>query len=339
MSKNIFIFCQAPLHIPYMLTVYDMYKNSSLKITIVCPFENMKIYFDSLNLNARIIVLPKIDCSYKKFFLYYKYRRRFLKNLIEMDIYKENSIVFFSSVFHRLYNYYIKLYLELKLTEVRFIQIEKFPSMTINKITLKKRVEKLFLFLITKIKYEYTKQGDHIVLRFPLENYPIKIIDIKICNNTIEKYCYKIPTLSYDRHNVILFANPYRDPFNTEEDYIKLHKNVCEKLKDCGYNIFLKGHPRIGLLNSVTKYADNIIPDFIPSELIDYSQFSFAFGFTSTAICNLKIPAFSFLKLCQPVNLESYNYWIDYLNQWSNSKVTFIEDINEIGDIKSVYPK
>ena len=99
-----------------------------------------------------------------------------------------------------------------------------------------------------------------------------------------QKYSYTPNVIG--NNLVILFTEPYRNKFQTREDYSRMNVNIVQSLQAKGYQVIMKGHPRIGILESIKDLVDDIVPIFVPSEFIDYSIFRFAIGFVSTSLCN-----------------------------------------------------
>lgn len=158
------------------------------------------------------------------------------------------------------------------------------------------------------------------------ELYPV--LDSVIC----KKYAVKID--SNVNKTALLFTQPNRDhQLISNEEHDEIQRSVAKKLKDAGYTLVLKGHPTIGICEAVRPYADVIVPQIIPGELLDFSQVHSCYAFLSIALAStakLGICSYSFLPLMKSHESVNYQEALSFITETGEGKILLLNSLNEI---------
>ena len=158
--------------------------------------------------------------------------------------------------------------------------------------------------------------------KYPCINYS----SLEVCR----KYSFKPQRLT--TKNAIVFASGYQDIFGNREEYVRVFMKCVKELTKKKYTVYLKGHPRIGLVKEVQELTDYTIPEYIPAEFVDYTSFDCAFGLMTAAICSTSnyIKSYSLLPVSYLVNDKRYSGWCDYLDKTSGGKVLYLKSFDDI---------
>lgn len=334
---NSYIFCQAPTKIPATLLCYETELRKGNNVVIVTKnAKNMYDFFQLLKIKAKIIHLEPLSICGS----WLLHRRQVMKkindNIRMLGINAKNGdkIFFTDTCDDFTMGLYLSQLYQLSIYKIQGqIDIEKKLDTEFVRDNLPFRLflkEKIFSYVF-KYSFIYT-QIDHWTLAINIKKYNYTILDyseMSVCSR------YLVAPPSTNGHNVLFFTEPYRNTFQTEEDYMKLNYAIIDYLKNKGYTVGVKGHPRIGLPENVLDKADFEVPSYLISEFIDLKSYDFAIGFVSTSICNAttQIPAYSMLPMCEIINQEQADYWYDYIRKMGNHKVVFIKDFDELPQI------
>lgn len=334
--SNSYIFCQAPTKISATLLCYENECSLGNRVTIIVNVENMAKFFCLLGLKANIECLTTFVIKHSTLL-----ESNRLKRLVKNDIQRigidrtSDSRIFFTDICD---NFMMGLYLaELKTHPIFKIQAHMDIKKGLDgrfereRIPFKLKVKEFLFSKVFGYHFLYTRI-DHWTLTLDIReyNYPLlDFSDMSVCNR------YQIPLPEEGCHRVIFFTEPYRNKFQTEEDYMAINKTIITSLQSKNYKVGIKGHPRIGLPDELKDMADFEIPAYIPSEFIDIKGFDFAIGFVSTSICSAssQIKAYSVLPMCTIIDEPQVVYWHDYIDKQSNGKVIYLSDFNQIESI------
>ena len=114
----------------------------------------------------------------------------------------------------------------------------------------------------------------------------------------------------------MLFTQPNRDhQLISNEEHDEIQRSVAKKLKDAGYTLVLKGHPTIGICEAVRPYADVIVPQIIPGELLDFSQVH---------------SCYAFLPLMKSHESVNYQEALSFITETGEGKILLLNSLNEI---------
>ncbi|MCU6770345.1 Uncharacterised protein [uncultured Bacteroides sp.] len=338
MAKNAILVCQAPVEIPNILCFYEEIKNRYKDITIVSRDTNSyNEFFQYIGLEANFVRWSN-DYRFDALnpFTWIAFRKQIKENVDKLKI--DNVDVFYSSRYDFFSYCHFKqfplsttfTYRDKKDSEV---WCYKGTNKASFKVSIKRKLEKFIKQCFCGTKLEYYNCGAHSILGFNPQNLrhtiKKKLSDTEE-KSIIQKYSYKPHTNS--KYTAIFFTEPYRNKFQDSNDFISVNKTIISELHKKGYAIILKGHPRIGLCKEIEHLADDIIPNFIPSEFIDYNEFNIAIGFVSTALCGTSqiIPSYSVLDLCSITDKRLAEHWRQFLNELSNNKIVFINSFSDI---------
>jgi len=337
--KKIILFCQAPADIQYALTIYEREKKRS-KISIFCiNVEGMYKFLYSLDLKLeKLVFIPYLkNFSFKKPHAVIKEKLRIKQIYNQYFVNIKNSRIYFFSHFCDwiTFSFLAKLY-----NKNEIVFIDHYDSTaTISRInfrnkknSVKDSVILLMYEYLTDIKFNFFILEGAKTLEFPYEKYNIKKIKLLNVDEKIyRKYSFKID-ISQD-NPILLFESDYSKN-NIFTDYNKKIIEIVKELKNKGYKIYLKPHPRIGFLKPLKKYVYKVLPDFIPGEFIDLKKFNAILGLETNALVSHAkrgnknvyslINLFNFSKKIQR---ESYKI---YLNNLSEGKIKFIDSLDSL---------
>lgn len=323
-----FIFCQAPMHIQGVLACYEHEINRGNEVLIITKnSESMFHFFKSLKLNAEIVHLaPVIKGSILRHWLYVK--RRIKADIKNIGITGNDSQVFFTSICD---DDTMGIYLsQIKCPIIRIMGVYNAEEIEFVRkgISLKNRIKENLFSWIFNYKFQYILR-DHWALTIDIHRICYPKID---CSDLTVYDRYKVNLSQENEHCVIFFTEPYRNTFQTEENYMYLNKLVIRTLQEKGYKVGVKGHPRIGLPQGVLEIADFEIQAYIPAEFINFTDYDFAIGFVSTSICgaSMQIDAYSILPMCEITDKVQADFWYEYLQIMGKGKVHLLYDFNEL---------
>lgn len=330
MNKAV-IFCQAPIEVPNVISIYDKICNSYQEITIISlRTDSYKSFFESINIKAELKFWQAININIFSFFNILNIRRKLKSQILSIDVNK--SDFFFTSRF----DFQLSCYLGYLPYNSKKIYFKGKDSIWITdkkfKTNIKNYIKFILMRSISKCPLKYFKTGDY---KFLPEINVDKVRNIVLEHyiedkSILKKYLY-IPK-SKNNNKVILFTEPYRNKYQTENDYNSVNKKVVEILRNKGYYVVMKGHPRIGNHPLLLDIVDETIPSYISSEFIDMNSFVFAIGFVSTSLCDSSnyIPSYSVLDLCEIVDNSDYNYWHNFIDRVGEKRVIYFKSFNEL---------
>ena len=337
--KTIVFFNQAAGDIVHILKIYDQLMSSSTDYTfkIVC-FNNERIceVYRTLHLNnVDVSFFSHIYPSFKNLFSRRQWRKKVFMAL-EKIITDRNTEIYFTSIYDDFMTpYYVGILAE-KGHRIYYLNHYDdcqniFPT---KNSPLKKRLILRILNYNTGIRYSMCNMsGRWIVFRYPKEIIPHMtelhpVLDSVIC----KKYAVKID--SNVNKTALLFTQPNRDhQLISNEEHDEIQRSVAKKLKDAGYTLVLKGHPTIGICEAVRPYADVIVPQIIPGELLDFSQVHSCYAFLSIALAStakLGICSYSFLPLMKSHESVNYQEALSFITEIGEGKILLLNSLNEI---------
>jgi hypothetical protein len=315
------IFCQASVDVCYTLQIIKE-KGEENCIVFVINVENLYTFFKHLNLRAINIVyipIPRLNLK-----LPYKTKNKI--NSIWKTFfqeYKDCTIYFFSLSYDYLTACMVmRLSLE-KANKVYYYCYCKDFLYNSKKSFSAKR-------LLYSLVYRYITNGVQFVpnvkLGFPNLNilkYNIKKINVLDKPKIESKFLYKGEQTG-DKC-ILFFISPEEEDLLTKASKIKLNR-IVSNIKEKGYTLVLKGHPRAGIPKIINKF-DKTIPVYIPSEFIDYNAFQYVIGFGSTALCfpaqHKLIMVISLLDMIEYRDKECQQRLKEYIVSYSGNTILF----------------
>lgn len=338
-----YLFCQAPADIPHILKKHDELSIEKGAHIEICCFNSIACYdcLASLNLNAIIKYIPFFVFPFKKKVWNLLFLQSIaISKLSEQDIWKKDVVIYFTSIYDDPSTaFYLHLFhkkMQAKLNYLNHYDNNQNITVATN-VTKKEYVVRLLLKYFTGICFEYrTMSNRWNVLRFPKECYEIiehkPNLDLAVCR----KYAYHINNKTSKA--VLLFASPNREQkFISDEEYMDLHVRIVNYLKDKGYMVYVKGHPRIGTPIEISSIVDGEIPQYISSELIELSDFSLCVGFITIALASAAkmkiIPVFSFLPLASNTHSDIYDSYLSYIEQSGDGSIKLIHSLDDLTNV------
>lgn len=330
------IFCQASAKVASVLNCYEHELKEGRTVRIVVRNVPALVkFFKYLNLDAEILFFDKV-CKKK----YFRQRiRQVKKDIVSLHLDEAPDIrVFFTDIcddlYMGLYLKYLKSYNPIHI--LSHLEISDWGTnnhfvFSRKSIPFKLRIkEKLYSWLYG-YSFKYSLR-DHWTIVLNIHKYHYPYWD---CSDKSVVQKYKIGTTKTENKNVIFFTEPYRNRFQTKENYDMMNVKIVEVLHKAGYKVWAKGHPCLGCHPDVLEICDNEVPSYIPSEYLDFTSFAFAIGFVSTALCSASeyIKSYSVLLMCEIIDDREKKFWLKYLNEMYGSKVMFIYDFTSLPSI------
>lgn len=331
--------CQAPVEVPNILSFYDEVSLYYKEITIVSrDTESFNDFFKYIGIKANYACWKLTD-DFRPFkpWTWRHFKRQVKKNLSGIptencDVYYSSRYDFFSYCHFIKFGENVSFYYRDKMDSVVWQYAGLHELNTIQSIKMK--VEQWIKEMYCGAKLSYSNCGTLSILGFCPEkigHYIYPILSEQEQNRVINKYTY-CPAIGNTFPTVLFLTEPFRNKFHTQTDYVNMNKMVVVELQKRGYKVIMKGHPRLGVCEEIKNIVDDCIPQFVPSEFIDYKKFCLAIGFVSTALCgaSVAIPSYSVLNMCQITDTELASYWRNFLNKHSDNKVKFLSSFEQL---------
>lgn len=339
-NKKAILVCQAPVEVPNILYFYEEIKDKYSHITFVSRDTNsFNDFFQLLGLKGDYIHWEN-NHSFDslKPWTWRNFRKQINDNISKMDlngcdVYYSSRYDFFSYChFMKFPSSTVFIYRDKKDSEVwRYKGLGKMNL----KHMIRKIADQIVKSLYCGTAFKYDNCGSISILGFSPRKMNHKVLpNLTECQEMemYKKYRYQA-NVDYPK-KAVLFTEPFRNHFQTEDDYISKNKLIVAELHKRGYAVIMKGHPRLGVCREIESEVDAIIPNYVPSEFIDFSMFDIAIGFVSTALCGVcdSLPSFSIIDMCEITDTELADYWRQYLSDNSKGKVKFITNFEQINE-------
>lgn len=335
MEDEILVFIQASADLQHALTIYEKHENNKFHICVVNVYLIYNFITELKLKNTRIEFYNYININYKNPFTYNLSKNKF-KEIWENNFkYKSYSKIYF---FSRFYDWFtIGLVCKFLLTNnTPVVYYEHYDDTSIkNDIKYpilklkyyKHLIESRIVSYISSAKFTSRYFTRYLEFKYWEYNILKENISKPIINNN---YLYKLKTVN---NNVIIFLSPSEIEM-IKQSSVNLIREIITELKKTNNNVILKGHPRLGTPTELTSEFDEIIPNYIPSEFIDYHNVNLVIGIISTALNfashNSKIKVISIIKLIDFKDEDKKCFFYNYLNELSSNKISFIENKNII---------
>ena len=343
-GQKILLFCQAPADIPYILTLYEFYERQSSISIFVINVEGMFKFLYDLQLDLeQLVFIPYQLVNLKRIDLLYSERKRIKLLWKEHFSNIHNGKVYFFSRFedwltaafiHRLarngeniityagHNDYVALL---------------FPVQ--DKVSLKLKIYLFILKYLTNVSFS-ARRRDRLP-EFQIDRYAILKTKLEVDKQVFVKYAYSIDILDKNASNLLFLISSGEPTVYAPLYYIDTIKSVISLFQIMGFKIFVKGHPRTGLPETVRNMTEFEIPSYVPGEFIDACNFKICLGIDTTALCyfsiNKILPTYSVIKLFSYVDNSFSDIFIKYLKQQSDNEMLFINNFEELKKIVLKY--
>lgn len=336
-KNNIIIFCQAPADIPYVLTIYEKYHCTNSISIYVVNVEAMFEFLQNLNLDLEE-------------FVYIPYSLKSLKKINEVVAEKKRIRFLYEKYFHHVDNAHVYFFSKYEdwLTAAFISRLSKKRTVVINYLghydnlgelykstsTISLKIT-LYLFILKYITNIWFKANIVKILpEFPFLNYGIKEVSLDVDKNVFIKYQYNFSLFKSEKIKVIMYISPCEATIFDSTKYDILLTEIIELLKEIGFCFFVKGHPRLGLPNSIKDIVDFVIPSYIPGEFIKNDIFSLCLGIDTTVITHYakheNLATYSLVKIFPASDVNLHNIAIEYLKQQSDNKMEFCDSMDDL---------
>lgn len=335
-EPGMFLFCQAPADVPYLLSIYKKYVGT-LEITVcVINVQNTYKFIKGLNLSLKgLIFIPYELSTMKNWKLVWEEKRR-LKNLQQTYFKSEKpKIVYFFSRFedwltasfithlakskHNIIYYYN-----------HYDQVDVHYKRHTG-LNLKNQLKLLMLYYITGACFKFeiiNKQPE-----FVFDKVRILEKEAKLNPDVFEDYFHQIET-SLSRKTILLFISSCDITLFNEEKYNMQVNVLIAFLKQLDYDVLIKGHPRIGSPKINDGIEVTFIPDYIPAEFIKIDPSVTIIGIDSFAIIKIakekNFKVISLLNMFEFLTDELKRTTFNFLSELSENKIVFIDTLEDL---------
>ena len=342
--KETCIFFQAPAELPFVIQLYDEYKDKSkITIVVVNVYSNYE-FIKSLNLTGANIIFCKWPIKRGNILLKSFQVRRNIRNYWDENLSSitNGEVFFFSASFDWVTSYFIKRFSEREEVVVHYAGFnttemaikEGYINCAINKnLGVRDYALLVTLYFITGIRFDYFKNLS--CVSFPFFKYGIRHEPFHLNTGSIVPYKYSI---GVSNNAVLLFTTSWDYEGEDLKNYVD--QKVCDTIKaiqNDGYKVIAKGHPRLGMASSIEKTVDTVLPNYVPAEFIGEDGIKFVIGINSAAIIYFakysEVKVISLLKLIDGLNekLVVDNYTL--LNKMCGDKILYPSSIDELKNI------
>lgn len=332
-DSKIIIFCQAPADIPYVLSLYEKFKEEKVISVYVINVENVFKFIKGLDLKLfALVFIPYTLTSFKNIFQIIKERRR-IKALKKQyfDFVINTDIYFFSRFEDWLTSSFLN---DLdKKNSIYYIDHYDFSSEIFKKrgFGLKIFALKFVYYILTDVNFKL-----EIIEKLPefqYQKYNIQKLIPEINNDIFDKYRYKIDVVKDTSPIVLFFISPCETVIYDCVSHDEIQRQIIKSLKQFNWTVIVKGHPRLGVPENVMDLVDVQIPSYIPAEFLEIDNVSMCLGIITSALAhfakNTEIRTYSLLNLFEFKDSNSINYYRDYLSELSNDQIIYFQDYND----------
>jgi hypothetical protein len=115
-------------------------------------------------------------------------------------------------------------------------------------------------------------------------------------------------------------------------DYPSVTAHFIMTMVSKGINVYIKPHPRVGMSSDWSEVEGvSLIPDYVPAEFIDLSQFSCVVSYTSSALCAMAkrrgIPCYSSVELYSHISAKAKAIVVAYIEKESEKNVVIVKSL------------
>lgn len=339
-KSKLIIFCQAPADLPYTLDLYEKYKESHSIYLFVINVKGMYRFLSYLNLKIeKLAFIPYSLTNLKKIQQFVSEKNR-INNLWKEHFSEINyaEVYFFSRFEDWLTSAFIKRLSQNNTIIINYINHYDNSSSLFQKkekVTFKLKIYLFMLKVLTGVNFKaIIKQK---LPEFPVEEYIIKELQIDINPDILIKYQYKFDFCENEKPNLLFFISPCENTIFNSTYYNDKLIAIILLFRDTGFNVIIKGHPRLGTPKLISEIIDFEIPDYVPGEFLSIKTINLCIGLSTTTICyyskNTALPTYSIIKLFPYSNKELFDVAIEYLDQQSKGKMKFCNDFKELKQI------
>ncbi|MGO4819415.1 hypothetical protein [Flavobacterium sp. W22_SRS_FP1] len=329
-ESKIIIFCQAPADIPYVLSLYEKYKEEKLISVYVINVENVFKFIQGLNLNlSALVFIPYVLGTFKSVFQIIKERKRIKalkKQYFDLVI---NTDVYFFSRFEDWLTSSFVVGLEKRNSIYYIDHYDNSANFFAEKSrSIKVEIYGWILNYLTGVSFKLDIVEK--LPEFPINRYNINREDAVLNPDVFVKYSYFVNVPFESKDNVLFFISECEETIFNSNFYNEKLKSIITDIKTIGFKVVVKGHPRIGMPESIKLISDYEIPSYVPGEFIDIELFRFCLGLETNAICYFaksnKIPTYSLIRMFPSRNIDMIEILVNFLKNQSDNEIIFIDN-------------
>lgn len=336
---DIIVFIQAPADLRYALSIYEKNKEKEFLFCVV-NVEGIYRFVKGLLLQkTEVVFIEYINYSLKNPLSILKAKAKFNSLCKMFKSISADEIYFFSRIDDWVTSGLISLFS--KKENIPIFYCNHYDDKGLEKIN-KRTIYYLKHWLHSKVAYYLTNSS--FTCRFfgkPLEfsfwKYKIKEIKLDAKVDVNQEFLYHLNNIDIKTKNILFFLTQEDLDFMKEKSKIKITDLLKKISKKDNIDLYLKGHPRLGTPEEIKNEFSYIIPDYIPSEFIDYKNFSLIIGLGTTALVypiNLDINknVVSFVKNVAFKNANYQENYVKYLNELTNNQIKYasLEEIENL---------
>lgn len=335
MKYDILLFVQAAADLRYALDIIDKNRNKKIQLYVI-HVKGVYDYVSSLNLqNVKIKFQDYFSLKVKDVRTYLKVKKQL--NIFWKKEFSGNSyeVIYF---FSRFYDFHTASII-VKLGNKNIIYYDHYDT---SSIINDKKIDK-FSLLYLKNKYiafvvSLVSGTDFIsvyrkrYLEFNYKKYGIERHLITKQVKVNKEFKYKANGIEHS-NSVVFLLSPDELNMVNKKSLLKL-KEIILFLKNEGYKLYLKGHPRLGTPQLFIELFDKEIPNYVPTEFLLYKEFSFTIGVISSGLVypsllnNRKV--YSVVNLLEFNNNEDKRFFSDFLKEHSKNNIIFVKKISDL---------
>lgn len=335
MKERIIIFCQAPADIRYALELYENNKELSEITIYVINVHNVYLFLKSLDLyyvviefipySGRFSMRNPISILLERIRLQLLWSN-FFSNII-------NSKVYFFSIYEDWLTAFFVKNLAYK-NDVYYLDYYDFSANIFDRRTesMNSHIKKVLYFLLTGVSFKF--QVIEKLPEFDFTQYNIKQKKYILGNVDLSKYMFNVHGSHSNNNKVFVFISPCEDSIFQKDSYDLIQFEILSLFKNKGWDIYVKGHPRLGVPANIDNLVDVEVPSFIPAEFLNLTDFSLICGgiTSSLAAFSENYNTFSFLNLFNYIDISHKNSYKLFLDKLSNNRLKYFHTFNDITD-------
>lgn len=323
------IFCLSYLNVPNTIIIAENY---SSEFIIFTTNDKIKKLFEELYGKERVcfIELPMLNRR-KPFQSYWIVQKAKKKALHEFRHYNNCSVFIFFSGFCFFEGWIVK-----KLSKKNTVFHKQEVVLGLKASTWKGLHKFLLVYFLYGIKTSFHYHYGNFLLQVVSNSYLRKInarsveinLDIEIAKRLINQR-YLIDGTDI----LLLIGSTVAEGFVSEQEYIKKMDGLINRIKQSGYSICIKKHPRYDDIFSLEKEQKQI-SKYLPANLI-YDNFANIIGYTTSTLyeaANDNHNCISLLDYFCPRDMPAAKDQMQYLknNLKQGHRIQFPKDLDEI---------
>ena len=321
MKENIsrLFICQAPHDLHYIINELSINQTKNDSICVI-GLSNIYKYLKSLNFQNNLIFIPNISS------------RNILRTIT--SILKIKSFVrkysvsncYFTSKVHDLATLYLINNLKLQGSLICQLKIYNIKITYIEQNYIHKLISRIvYVFLNLKIKFI---NSTNMTLYMGEIDCLFKNLESRKINKNL---LFNPRIINHHKFKILFLESNGQSYFkNYEKTLIK----IINVLKSYDIEIWVKGHPRLGISEILKSNYFNKIENYIPSEFVNTKDFDLIVGIESTSMCKLfkNTNVISLLELFTFHDGAVKKELKEYLVYNTENSIHFIDDFKQLNE-------